>query len=65
MKCYIIADPNGAGKTTFADAFLPEEASCLNFVNADLIGKRGRYPLMFNENKGSVRMPSSMISLAG
>ncbi len=39
MKCYIIAGPNGAGKTTFADAFLPEEASCLNFVNADLIAK--------------------------
>lgn len=39
MKCYIIAGPNGAGKTTFADTFLPEEASCLNYVNADLIAK--------------------------
>jgi len=39
MKCYIIAGPNGAGKTTFADAFLPEEALCLNYVNADLIAK--------------------------
>jgi len=39
MKCYIIAEPNGAGKTTFADTFLPEEASCLNYVNADLIAK--------------------------
>ena len=36
-KCYIIAGPNGAGKTTFAKEFLPVEAECLNFVNADLI----------------------------
>ena len=36
-KCYIIAGPNGAGKTTFAREFLPVEAECLNFVNADLI----------------------------
>ncbi len=36
-KCYIIAGPNGAGKTTFANEFLPVEAECLNFVNADLI----------------------------
>jgi len=35
--CYIIAGPNGAGKTTFAKEFLPEEAKCLNFLNADLI----------------------------
>jgi predicted ABC-type ATPase len=37
MKCYIIAGPNGAGKTTFANNFLPKEAQCLNYVNADLI----------------------------
>ena len=36
-KCYILAGPNGAGKTTFAREFLPVEAECLNFVNADLI----------------------------
>ncbi len=35
--CYIIAGPNGAGKTTFAKEFLPIEAECLNFINADLI----------------------------
>ncbi|MGB8410813.1 MAG: Zeta toxin family protein, partial [Gallionella sp.] len=29
--------PNGAGKTTFAREFLPNEAHCPNFVNADLI----------------------------
>ena len=33
----IIAGPNGAGKTTFATEFLPNEADCLRFVNADLI----------------------------
>jgi predicted ABC-type ATPase len=38
-KCYIIAGPNGAGKTTFATEFLPIEAECLNFINADLIAK--------------------------
>jgi len=39
LKCYIIAGPNGAGKTTFAENFLPVEAECLNFLNADLIAK--------------------------
>ncbi len=33
----VIAGPNGAGKTTFANEYLPNEAACLNFVNADLI----------------------------
>ncbi|MBN6739303.1 zeta toxin family protein [Acidithiobacillus sp. MC6.1] len=33
----IIACPNGAGKTTFAREFLPNEAVCPVFVNADLI----------------------------
>jgi predicted ABC-type ATPase len=36
-KIVIIAGPNGAGKTTFARAFLPEEAQCPHFINADLI----------------------------
>jgi predicted ABC-type ATPase len=36
-KIVIIAGPNGAGKTTFARAFLPQEAQCLRFINADLI----------------------------
>lgn len=36
-KIVIIAGPNGAGKTTFAREFLPHEASCPIFVNADLI----------------------------
>ena len=33
----MIAGPNGAGKTTFAAEFLPNEAACPVFVNADLI----------------------------
>lgn len=36
-KVIIIAGPNGAGKTTFAREFLPQEAACPVFVNADLI----------------------------
>lgn len=36
-KIVIVAGPNGAGKTTFAREFLPNEAGCPNFVNADLI----------------------------
>ena len=36
-KIIIFAGPNGAGKTTFAKEFLPSEASCPIFINADLI----------------------------
>lgn len=36
-KIIIIAGPNGAGKTTFARSFLPKEAQCPRFINADLI----------------------------
>jgi predicted ABC-type ATPase len=36
-RVIIIAGPNGAGKTTFAREFLPQEAGCPVFVNADLI----------------------------
>jgi predicted ABC-type ATPase len=36
-KIIIFAGPNGAGKTTFARSFLPEEAQCPRFINADLI----------------------------
>ena len=36
-KIIIIAGPNGAGKTTFAQEYLPHEAECPAFVNADLI----------------------------
>jgi len=37
LKVIVIAGPNGAGKTTFAREFLPNEADCPVFVNADLI----------------------------
>ena len=37
LKIVIIAGPNGAGKTTFAREFLPNEAHCPIFINADLI----------------------------
>lgn len=36
-KILIIAGPNGAGKTTFAREYLPHEAACPDFINADLI----------------------------
>lgn len=36
-KILIIAGPNGAGKTNFATEFLPNEADCPSFVNADSI----------------------------
>ena len=36
-KILIIAGPDGAGKSTLASEFLPKEAGCLQFVNADLI----------------------------
>ena len=36
-KVVMIAGPNGAGKTTFARSFLPAEAQCPRFINADLI----------------------------
>ncbi len=36
-RIIVIAGPNGAGKTTFAREFLPREASCPDFINADLI----------------------------
>lgn len=36
-KIIIIAGPNGAGKTTFAREYLPREAHCETFINADLI----------------------------
>ena len=38
-KIVIIAGPNGSGKTTFAEQFLPGEAGCPDFINADLIAR--------------------------
>ena len=36
-KIIIIAEPNDADKTTFAREYLPKEANCPTFINADLI----------------------------
>jgi predicted ABC-type ATPase len=65
-KIIVIAGPNGAGKTTFAREYLPNEANCPIFINADLIAaglapfapetasvKAGR--LMLNEIKANVK----------
>ena len=65
-KIIIISGPNGAGKTTFAREYLPKEANCPTFINADLIAaglapfapetasiKAGR--LMLNEIKTNVK----------
>ena len=57
-KCYIIAGPNGAGKTTFANEFLPIEAECLNFINADLIAQ-GLSP--FQPEKMAIKAGKLMI----
>ncbi len=51
-KIVIIAGPNGAGKTTFAREFLPNEANCPIFINADLIAA-GLSP--FNPEAASAR----------
>lgn len=39
-RIIIVAGPNGAGKTTFAREFLPHEAGCPVFLNADLAVQR-------------------------
>jgi predicted ABC-type ATPase len=57
-KCYIIAGPNGAGKTTFAYDFLPIEAECLTFINADLIA-RGLSP--FQPEKVAIQAGRMML----
>ena len=58
----IIAGPNGAGKTTFAREFLPQEASCLTFINADLIAQ-GLSP--FRPEEAAVRAARLMLELIG
>ena len=56
----IIAGPNGAGKTTFAREFLPHEASCLTFINADLIAQ-GLSP--FRPEEAAVRAARLMLEM--
>lgn len=54
----IIAGPNGAGKTTFAQEFLPHEADCPDFINADLIA-RGLSP--FAPEKAAIQAGKIML----
>ncbi|MBN2061768.1 MAG: zeta toxin family protein, partial [Deltaproteobacteria bacterium] len=56
----IIAGPNGAGKTTFATEFLPREAGCPNFINADLIAA-GINP--FRPDAGSIQAAKVMLEM--
>ncbi len=57
-KIIIIAGPNGAGKSTFAKEFLPNEAGCPTFVNADLIAA-GLSP--FNPEAAAIRAGRLML----
>lgn len=57
-RILIIAGPNGAGKTTFAEEFLPNEADCPIFVNADLIAA-GFAP--FNPERAVIRAGRLML----
>jgi predicted ABC-type ATPase len=57
-KIVIVAGPNGAGKTTFAREFLPNEAHCPVFINADLIAA-GLSP--FNPDTTAIRAGRIMI----
>lgn len=59
QRIIIIAGPNGAGKTTFARSFLPDEAQCLRFINADLIAA-GLSP--FAPEAAAIRDPSTFHS---
>ncbi len=59
-RVLILAGPNGAGKTTFAREFLPDEAYCPTFVNADLIAA-GLSP--FNPESAAMRAGRLMVQL--
>ncbi len=57
-KIVIIAGPNGVGKTTFAKEFLPYEAGCPDFINADLIAA-GISP--FDPDRAAIRAGRLML----
>lgn len=59
-RILILAGPNGAGKTTFAREFLPDEAQCPTFVNADLIAA-GLSP--FKPENAALRAGRLMVQL--
>ena len=58
-RIIIVAGPNGAGKTTFARQYLPREAGCPTFVNADMIAE-GVAP--FRPGSAAVRAARIMLS---
>ena len=58
QKIIILAGPNGAGKTTLAREFLPNEANCPDFLNADLIAA-GLSP--FNPDAAAIRAGRLML----
>ena len=59
-RILIIAGPNGAGKTTFATEFLPYEAECPTFINADLIAA-GLNP--FQPERSAIRAGRMMLAM--
>ena len=59
-RILIIAGPNGAGKTVFATDFLPNEANCPTFINADLIAA-GLRP--FQPDLAAIRAGRLMINM--
>ena len=59
-RILIIAGPNGAGKTVFATDFLPNEANCPTFINADLIAA-GLSP--FRPDSAGIRAARLMLSM--
>jgi predicted ABC-type ATPase len=61
-RIYILAGPNGAGKTTFAREYLPVEAQCLTFINADLIAL-GLSP--FRPEQAALQAGRLMLELIG
>lgn len=61
-RILILAGPNGAGQTTFAREFLPDEAQCPTFVNADLIAA-GLSP--FRPELAAMRAGRLMLELIG
>lgn len=59
-RIFILAGPNGAGKTTFAREYLPVEAQCRTFINADLIAD-GLSP--FRPEQAALRAGRLMLEL--